>query len=234
MGKKILWIIILVVILIALVVGLSLSKKQEAKVQTADTSFGKAAKEENTTSENSWQEALAEAKAEENETATNTVENTVSAEKASSSKGYVKTELADGVLYSIDGKQYKPDLVIDEKYYDTTIQDIWLNVNSYKGKKVEIEGMYLENKVSEKEKYTFVGRYSTSSLCPNCPPGYSYFEYSLDGKIDRELVDSKDWIKVIGTIEVGNDATTDYTDFYYLKVLSLEVMNEKGNDTVNN
>ena len=40
--------------------------------------------------------------------------------------------------------------------------------------------------------------------------------------------------EVIGTLAVGNDITSNYTDYYYLKALSIEVMNEKGQETVNN
>ena len=56
----------------------------------------------------------------------------------------------------------------------------------------------------------------------------------LDGKIDKELKDEEDWIKVVGTLAKGNDETSSNQDYYYLKVLSLEIMNEKGKTTVNN
>ena len=135
----------------------------------------------------------------------------------------------DGTLYSFDGKQITADVVLTDNYYDTTINDMWLNPDSYIGKTVQIEGMYLENLP-----YTFVGRYSESNLCPNCPAGYSYFEYQLNGELNRKFTDEKEWIKVIGKFAVGNDASTNYTDFYYLDVLTLEVMNERGQDTVNN
>ena len=48
----------------------------------------------------------------------------------------------------------------------------------------------------EGEPYTFVGRYSTSNVCAYCPPGFAYFEYQLDGTIDREFTDKEEWIKV--------------------------------------
>lgn len=142
---------------------------------------------------------------------------------------YIKTQLDDGILYSKTGKKVKPDIVIETKFFDTTINDIYLNPNTYKGKKIEVEGFYLSNLP-----YTFVGRYSNSNMCAYCPVGYSYIEYQLDGVIDETFTDEKEWLKVVGTLEVGNDETSNYTDYYYLKVLSLEIMNEKGEDTVNN
>ena len=49
-----------------------------------------------------------------------------------------------------------------------------------------------------------------------------------------ELTEEESWIKVIGTLEKGNDETSYYQDFYYLKALSIEVMNERGLETVQN
>ena len=107
---------------------------------------------------------------------------------------------------------------------ETTDQEI-----EYQKTELEIEGMYLENLP-----WTFVGRYSTSNVCVYCPEGYSYFEYQLKGKIDREFTAKDDWIKIIGTLAKGNDETSDYQDYYYLEVLSIEIMNERGLDTVTN
>lgn len=205
MNKKIIWIILLIIILGAMIVGIAFARKRETNaVSTNNEAFGKTTTDTN-----------------------NLVETTDV--KEPTSVAYEKTELSDGVLYSKGGEQYKPDVVISEKYFDTTISDIWTNPKNYLGKTIEIEGMYLES-----SPYTFVGRYSTSNICQTCPPGYSYFEYQLDGDLDLKLTDEEEWIKVIGTLEVGNDESTNYTDFYYLKVLSLEVMNESGNKTVNN
>ena len=89
--------------------------------------------------------------------------------------------------------------------------------------------MYLENLP-----YTFVGRYSVSNICVNCAAGYSYIEYQLNGIIDRKFTNEREWIKIIGTLERENDESTNYEDYYYIKVLSLEVMNKKGKDTVKN
>ena len=252
MGKKILWIVLLVAILVAMIVGLGSAKKTENKVAstTTNTTFGKntntleianTTKTESSSqsgidinvSENALANLISNSVANNTASTANTTESNTTVvttnEKTSNSSGYQKTTLKDGVLYSKGGKEYKADIVIDEKFYDTTINDIWLNPDSYKNKNIEIEGMFLSN-----APYTFVGRYSTSNICPNCPPGYSYFEFLLDGEIDKKLADEKDWIKVIGTLAVGNDETSNYQNYYYLDVLSLEIMNKKGNDTVSN
>nr|MCR5185851.1 hypothetical protein [Clostridia bacterium] len=206
--KKLIYIVLLIIIIAGGAFFVANAKKQEAKVVPAGTTKGKSLTDDKSTTNSN--EATIE---DENDTS----------QSIQKEENYIETELSDGILYSKDGKEVKADVIIDDKYFDTTINDIWTNPDSYKNKNIQIEGMYLENLP-----YTFVGRYAESSLCPNCPPGYSYFEYQLDGKLDRKFTDEKEWIKVIGTLEVGNDETTGYTDFYYLKVLTLEVMNEKG------
>ena len=197
--KRVLWIILLIIFIVAIVL---IIKFANSKSSTNDANIV-----DNTYNKNS--NAIVEEKTDEAQ--------------------YQKVELDDGILYSIDGKQYQSDIVIGDNYYDTTINDMFLNPENYMEKNIEIEGMYLENLP-----WTFVGRYSTSNVCVYCPEGYSYFEYQLKGKIDREFTAKEDWIKVIGTLAKGNDETSDYQDYYYLEVLSLEIMNERGLETVTN
>ena len=169
------------------------------------------------------------------ETDTNQVSNTFNKNSSgeiineNGDKEYQKVELDDGVLYSITGEKVNSDVVIPDNYFDTTINDMFLNYDKYKDKNIEIEGIYFIN-----DPYTFVGRYSESNLCPNCPSGYSYLEYQLDGKLDYKFTDEKEWIKVIGTLQKANDETSNYEDYYYLKVISLEIMNKRGQETVKN
>ena len=155
--------------------------------------------------------------------------NVITRETIENIKEYQKVELSDGILYSVTGESIEADIVIRDDYFDTTINDIYLNPQSYENKMIQIEGMYLVNDI-----YTFVGRYSTSNLCPYCPAGYSFMEYQLQSEIDAKLVDEKDWIKVIGTVQTGNDETSNYQNYYYLKVLSIEIMKERGKDTISN
>ena len=142
---------------------------------------------------------------------------------------YKKKELSDGILYTVVDTEIKPDFVMGDNYFDTTVNDIFYNSEDYEGKVIEASGMYLTS-----TGYSFVGRYSTNSLCPTCPSGYSVLEFQLQGDIDRELKDTEDWIKVVGTLEIGEDETSGFTKYTYLKVISLEIMNERGQETVTN
>lgn len=138
------------------------------------------------------------------------------------------TELADGTLYSTTDETIKADIVLGDNYFDTQVADINLNFSEYEGKTIEIEGMYLLNPEGP---FTFVGRYSTSNLCPDCPTGYSYMEYEWKAKGRPELKDEDTWVKVIGTLKLGDDNGVEY---HYIDVASMEIMNEKGLLTVSN
>ena len=133
-------------------------------------------------------------------------------------KEYKKVELDDGVLYTITGEKENADIVVGDNYFDTTINDMFLNYDKYKDKKIEIEGIYFINEI-----FTFVGRYSKSNLCPYCPEGYSYLEYQLQGKLDYKFTDTKEWIKVIGTLEKANDETSNYQDYFFSTIKGREL-----------
>ena len=206
--KKVGLIIVLIVIIIGIVfvVSNSSSGKKEGKINNNSTEINKPSKSDN---EEQEQEVQEQEILEENiEKRPTTV-----------------TELEDGVKYSVVDEEIKPEIVVGDNYFDTQITDFSLNFDQYEGKTVEIEGLYFENLP-----YTFVGRYSTSNICPTCPTGYSFFEYEWKGDNELSLTDSENWIKIIGTFKRGNDGE----EYYYIDVASIELMNEKGIETVSN
>lgn len=205
MKKKIIYIILLIVLVIGIILFFSTqvwSKRENTQNNTND--LNSSISSQKATKENEVEE--------ENKKIIKTV----------------KTELEDGTLYSVSNEEIKSDVILGDNYFDTQINDININPETYKGKNIEIEGMYLTN-----SPYTFVGRYSTSNLCQYCPTGYSYMEYTWDGE-KIELEDEVSWIKVVGTLEKMNDETTYYQDYYYIKAQTIEVMKESGLKTVNN
>jgi hypothetical protein len=134
------------------------------------------------------------------------------------------TQLESGTMYSFETEEITPEIVVGDNYYGTQIADMNLNFDEYEGKTIEIEGLYFEN-----TPYTFIGRYSTSNVCPDCPEGYSYFEYEWKGE-DIELTDSTSWMKIVGTLRKGNDGV----EYYYIDANNIEIMNESGIETVSN
>ena len=159
-----------------------------------------------------------------------TTDNTEAASAKKETVQATVTELDDGTLYQVGEPLQNIDMVIGDNLYDTQIADININFSQYSGKTIEIEGMYMQNM-----DYTFVGRFSTSNLCPTCPQGVSYFEYEWDGDQTPKLTDTVSWIKVKGTLASGRDFIEgEFVPYYYIKANSIEVMNERGIDTVNN
>jgi flagellar basal body-associated protein FliL len=143
----------------------------------------------------------------------------------SSSKLVKVTTLNDGIKYSVTDEKITPEIVVGDNYYGTQLADINMNFSQYEGKTIEIEGLYFEN-----SPYTFIGRYSTSNVCPTCPTGYSYFEYEWNGEEELPVTDSETWLKIVGTLKKGNDGV----EYYYIDVANVEIMNKAGIDTVSN
>ncbi len=148
----------------------------------------------------------------------------------SQTKEMKKTTLEDGTLYTATNMEEitNPEIVLGDNYFDTTVADINLNFDSYANKTIQVEGMYISS-----ESYTFVGRYSTSNLCADCPQGFSYIEYEAKSDNLPTLTSEQDWIKIKGILKKEYDPSIK-SDYYYIDVASLEVMNERGQDTVSN
>ena len=211
MNKKIIYIILLIVILGGIIAFLV----NQDKIEYAS----------DTNTNTNTPEITSRGTEEEKEVASNN-----QTDNNNETKETIITELEDGTLYSLSNEEIKADIVVGDNYFDTQITDMMTNPDSYKDKVIEIEGMFLE---SYPDPYTFVARYATSSLCPYCAPGYSYMEYQWHGE-NIDLKDTDSWIKVKGKLEVGNDETSNNTDYYYINAESIEVMKERGKEEVTN
>ena len=203
-NKKILYIILLVVLIVAIGIFVFFTVNRTEKLDVSKSNNNTSIGTRETDEKN------------ETEEQTNIKE----------TKPVTVTTLDDGTLYSVTNDDFKTDIIIGDNYFDTQMADINMNFSKYEGKTVEIEGMSLTN-----DPFTFVGRYSTSNICPDCPTGYSYFEYEWKGDKTPELQEEETWLKVRGTFKKGDDNGMEY---YYIDVANMEVMNEKGLETVNN
>jgi len=113
----------------------------------------------------------------------------------------------------------KIDIVVQENQYITQINDIYFNFDEYEGKTIQIEGFPMTY-----NGFVFVGRYGPG-CCAN--DEYACLEYEYSENLD--LVDEKDWIRVIGTIEKGIDEGMEYI---YIKATSVEKLETRGADRV--
>ncbi|MDD4067050.1 MAG: hypothetical protein PHH22_03655 [Clostridia bacterium] len=120
----------------------------------------------------------------------------------------------------INSVSNKIDVVISDKYFITQLNEIYLNTEDYLGKVIEIEGFPLSN-----GQYNFVARYGPG-CCSN--DAIAYLEYEYDK--DLELIDEKDWIKIIGEICKGKDENG--SEYIYIDASSVEKKDIRGVDTV--
>lgn len=143
---------------------------------------------------------------------------------ASIEENEIDNQLVEKEIYKSKTEKFNTDIVIGDNFYATQLADIVLNFNNYEGKIIEIEGFALNNG------YTFVGRYSTSAICPDCPTGYAFLEYEWHGEEILDLGTEETWIKVKGELKRGNDGM----EYYYVDAYEIEVMDEWGIATVEN
>lgn len=114
-------------------------------------------------------------------------------------------------------------LEIGETMFLSQINDLYFNLEDYEDKTVVVEGMY----------GTSIGTFDGIStpivyrFGPGCcgDDGQAGFILHYDG----ELPEKDDWIRVIGTPELG---MLDQRVALFLNVLSLEVKKERGIETV--
>jgi len=126
-----------------------------------------------------------------------------------------------------------PDKIIDnknimeirEKMFIAQIEDIYYNIEDFKDKHIKVEGMYsvVEPEEGDTGKVHFVYR-NAPGCCGN--DGWAGFMLNYDG----EYPNTNDWIQVIGTPEIVKNGV--YEDLY-LNVISIEVMEERGAEFVN-
>ena len=147
--------------------------------------------------------------------------------------------------YALTDKALNPSIILKDNVFDTQIQDLNINFDKYEGKTVQIEGLYFTNTVgletpddtSDDHTYVFVGRYSVNNLCPTCPAGYSYFEFEWHGEEELDIKEEVsqtgeqgDWIRVTGKLTRGNDGV----EYYYIDAQKVEILANRGLDTVSN
>lgn len=142
--------------------------------------------------------------------------------KADSTPDVVETKLI--VPESVQTQTDKKLLEIKEKMFIAQINDIFYNIDDYKDTVVIVEGMYAEfQSVDGKSTSPAVYR-----LGPGCceNDGWAGFLLRLD---DSEKPNENDWIRVKGTVDLVDSGM--YKDLY-LNVESIEVLQERGAETV--
>jgi len=117
---------------------------------------------------------------------------------------------------------------IKEKMFISQVNDVYLNPEDYLGKTIKLEGLFKMEQGYDKS-YCFVLRYG-----PGCC-GY-------DGNVGFEVLWNKDnekkkpypgedaWVEATGELKTYKE--NGYNEFLYLDLISLNVLNKRGQETV--
>jgi len=126
-------------------------------------------------------------------------------------------ESNNGGAVASSGENSKDIIEITDKLFVEQINDIYLNVKSYEGKTVKLEGLIYTSS-NETEIYTFVVR-NTPGCCGDDGLAGLEIIYSDNIPVDNE------WVEVIGKIELEEYMGTTLP---ILRLSSMEVKEEKG------
>lgn len=115
-------------------------------------------------------------------------------------------------------------LVIGEKLFIMQINEMYYNIENYEDKTIVVEGMYgiFKDEATYPSGVPIVFRYGPG-CCAN--DGWGGFFLHYDGEPPKE----NDWIRVTGKPEI---VINGYYHDLYLNVTSLEVLTERGAETV--
>jgi uncharacterized membrane protein YcgQ (UPF0703/DUF1980 family) len=115
---------------------------------------------------------------------------------------------------------------IKEKMFISQVNDVYLNKDDYLGKTIKLEGLFKIAQGNEKA-YCFVLRYG-----PGCCgyDGNVGFEVAWDKDREKPYPGEDSWVEATGELKTYEE--DGYTEFLYLDLVSLNVLNKRGQETV--
>jgi len=121
----------------------------------------------------------------------------------------------------------KKDVIeIKEKMFISQVNDVYLNKDDYLGKTIKLEGLFKTEQGYEKM-YCFVLRYGPG-CCGN--DGNVGFEVAWDKEKEKTYPGEDSWVEATGELKTYEE--DGYTEFLYLDLVSLNVLNKRGQETV--
>jgi len=116
---------------------------------------------------------------------------------------------------------------IKEKMFITQVNDVYLNPKDYLGKTIKLEGVFKNEKSYDGGQYCFVIRYGPG-CCGN--DGIVGFEIKWDESIAKPYPKTDSWVESTGVLKQYE--ADGYADYLYLDLISLNVLNKRGAETV--
>ena len=120
----------------------------------------------------------------------------------------------------------KEVIEIKEKMFISQVNDVYLNPEDYLGKTIKLEGLFKIEQGYDKS-YCFVLRYG-----PGCCgyDGNVGFEVAWDNENKKPYPGEDAWVEATGELKTYEE--DGYTEFLYLDLISLNVLNKRGQETV--
>jgi len=127
----------------------------------------------------------------------------------------------------IEPASSKDVIEIKEKMFISQVNDVYLNKDDYLGKKIKLEGLFKTEQVDDNKKYCFVLRYG-----PGCCgyDGNVGFEVAWDKDKKKPYPGEDSWVEATGELKTYEE--DGYTDYLYLDLVSLNVLDKRGLETV--
>jgi uncharacterized membrane protein YcgQ (UPF0703/DUF1980 family) len=115
---------------------------------------------------------------------------------------------------------------IKEKMFISQVNDVYLNAEDYLGKTIKLEGLFKMEQGYDKS-YCFVLRYG-----PGCCgyDGNVGFEVAWDKEKEKPYPSEDAWVEATGELKTYEE--DGYDKFLYLDLVSLNVLNKRGQETV--
>ena len=121
----------------------------------------------------------------------------------------------------------KKDVVeIKEKMFISQVNDVYLNKEDYLGKKIKLEGLFKMEQGYDKS-YCYVLRYG-----PGCCgyDGNVGFEVSWNKDKEKPYPGEDSWVEATGELKTYDE--DGYAEFLYLDLVSLNVLDKRGQEKV--
>jgi len=115
---------------------------------------------------------------------------------------------------------------IKEKMFISQVNDVYANKDDYLGKTIKLEGLFKMEQGYDKS-YCFVLRYG-----PGCCgyDGNVGFEVAWDKEKEKPYPGEDDWVEATGELKTYEE--DGEMEFLYLDLISLNVLDKRGKETV--
>jgi uncharacterized membrane protein YcgQ (UPF0703/DUF1980 family) len=115
---------------------------------------------------------------------------------------------------------------IKEKMFISQVNDVYLNKDDYLGKTIKLEGLFKMEQGYDKS-YCFVLRYGPGCCGNDSNVG---FEVAWGGEKEEQYPGEDSWVEATGELKTYEE--DGYNEFLYLDLISLNVLNKRGQETV--